>query len=524
MSIRAPSRRGLLLLVGIVDSVSKFIPARQSRKIDASIAIQEFLPIKNRNLPTIAALDQATGAAAAMQNCNAPSHRGNAVSQLACGCRTAGGAPTWRTAKFLATLRRSARMGAPGLLLAARLRASKPSRAGRAGHWLPARNPNAMALPALKPNLLRPPAEPAKALARTRLLQRLASSAAAGCFTLLQAPLGYGKSTLLGQFARTLPGRSAWLRLSPSENQPLGLLVHLHAALGLPADKRATADTDGLWSEIQQCLENASEPLTLLLDDLQLLSSPAAYQYLDQLLHFPPPALRLLAASEGPPRLPLAHLRRDARLTLIDAHELALDSEETRQLAEARDVRLSADAVYQLRADSEGWISGVLFWLDAYRHAASGGQPPVDLRPVTMQAYAHARQFLEEECLRRLKPELVTFLERTAVVRVFDTALAGELSGYADAREPIRQLRRLDLFIEERAGGRSEYRYHPALRNTLYQRLQQRDPQRLRQLHRQAANWLLEHGRFTEAIYQFGRARDFDALLATVDRHAFEIG
>src|SRR5574338_60295 len=491
MSIRAPSRRGLLLLVGIVDSVSKFIPARQSRKIDASIAIQEFLPIKNRNLPTIAALDQATGAAAAMQNCNAPSHRGNAVSQLACGCRTAGGAPTWRTAKFLATLRRSARMGAPGLLLAARLRASKPSRAGRAGHWLPARNPNAMALPALKPNLLRPPAEPAKALARTRLLQRLASSAAAGCFTLLQAPLGYGKSTLLGQFARTLPGRSAWLRLSPAENQ--------------------------------QCLENVSEPLTLLLDDLQLLSSPLAYQYLDQLLHFPPPALRLLAASEGPPRLPLAHLRRDARLTVIDAHELALDSEETRQLAESRDVHLSADAVYQLRAGSEGWISGVLFWLDAYRQAASSGQPPADLRPVTMQASAHARQFFEEERLRRLKPELLAFLQRTAVVQVFDTALAGELSGYADASEPIRQLRRLDLFIEERAGERSEYRYHPALRNTLYQRLQQRDPQRLRQLHRQAANWLLEHGRFTEAIYQFGRARDFDALLATVDRHAFDL-
>ncbi|RJG08934.1 helix-turn-helix transcriptional regulator [Pseudomonas cavernicola] len=380
-----------------------------------------------------------------------------------------------------------------------------------------------MALPALKPNQLRPPAEPAKALARPRLLQQLASSLAAGCFTLLQAPLGYGKSTLLGQFARTLPGRSAWLRLTPAENQPLGLLVHLHAALGLPAAQRATADAEGLWSEIQHCLESASEPLTLLLDDLQLLNSPPAYQYLEQLLHFPPPALRLLAASEGPPRLPLAHLRRDGRLTLIDIHELALDSEETRQLAAARDVRLSADAIYQLRAGSEGWISGVLFWLDAYHQAASLGQPPADLRPVTVQAYAHARQFLEEERLRRLKPELLGFLERTAVVQVFDAALAAELSGRADASEAIRQLRRLDLFIEERAGERSEYRYHPALRNSLYQRLAQRDPQRLRQLHRQAANWLLEQRRFTEAIYQFGRARDFDAVLATVDRHTFDL-
>lgn len=380
-----------------------------------------------------------------------------------------------------------------------------------------------MALPALKLNQLRPPAEPPKALPRARLLQQLARSVEAGCFTLLQAPLGYGKSTLLGQFAREQPGRSAWLRLTPAENQPLGLLAHLHAALGLPASNRATADADGLWSEILQFLEHSREPLTLLVDDLQLLSSPLAYQYLDQLLHFPPPALRLLAASEGPPRLPLAHLRREARLTLIDARELALDSEETRQLAAAREVRLSADAIYQLRAGSEGWISGVLFWLDAYREIASSGQPPADLRPITRQAYAHARQFLEEERLRRLKPELLGFLERTAVVQVFDAVLAGELSGRADAGELIRQLQRQDLFIEERPGERREYRYHPALRNSLYQRLEQRDAQRLRQLHRQAASWLLEHRHFAEAIYQFGRARDFDAVLATVDRHTFDL-
>lgn len=381
-----------------------------------------------------------------------------------------------------------------------------------------------MAFPAIKPNQLRLPAESSKHLARPHLLLQLAHSVEAGCFTLLQAPLGYGKSTLLSQFARTQPGSCAWLRLTPAENQPLGLLVHLHAALQLPAGNPGTTDVDELWLEIQQHLESTKEPITLVIDELQLLSSPLTYQYLEQLLHFPPPALRLLAASEGPPHLPLAHLRRDARLKLIDTYQLALNSEESRQLATARGVQLSADAIYQLRAGSEGWISGILFWLDAYREAVeSKGQPPVDLRPVTVQAYAHARQFLEEERLLRLKPELLAFLERTAVVQVFDAALASELSEQDDARKPIRRLRRLDLFIEERAGERSEYRYHPALRNSLYQRLQQREPQRLRLLHLRAANWFLEQRRFTEAIYQFGRAKDFEAVLATVDRHTFDL-
>ncbi|MEG0637242.1 MAG: hypothetical protein RR517_32495, partial [Pseudomonas sp.] len=72
-------------------------------------------------------------------------------------------------------------------------------------------------------------------------------------------------------------------------------------------------------------------------------------------------------------------------------------------------------------------------------------------------------------------------------------------------------------------GSHAEYRYHPALRNSLYQRLEQRDPQRLRKLHRQAAIWLLAQRRFTEAIYQFGRARDLDAVLGIVDRHGFEL-
>ncbi|MNZ16749.1 HTH-type transcriptional regulator MalT [compost metagenome] len=379
-------------------------------------------------------------------------------------------------------------------------------------------------LPLLKPNQLRLPAEPARALARPRLLQQLARSVEASCFTLLQAPLGYGKSVLLGQFARSQPGPCAWLRLTAAENQPLNLLAHLHAALKLPADSRATLDADGLWSEIQQSLENSGEPVTLLIDDLQVLSSPLAYQYLEQLLHFPPPSLRLLAASEGPPRLPLAHLRRDARLTLIGAKELALDSEETRQLAVARDVHLDAESIYQLRAGSEGWISGALFWLDAYREAVGpGGPAPADLRPITQQSYAYARQFLEEERLRRLKPDLLSFLERTAVVQSFDINLARELGGRAEAGESIRQLQRLDLFIEVRAGERGEFRYHPVLRNCLYQRMEQRDPQRLRKLHRQAADWLLEQRRFSEAIYQLGRARDFDAVLAIVDLHAFDL-
>ncbi|MFZ5933784.1 LuxR C-terminal-related transcriptional regulator [Pseudomonas sp. HS6-2] len=118
---------------------------------------------------------------------------------------------------------------------------------------------------------------------------------------------------------------------------------------------------------------------------------------------------------------------------------------------------------------------------------------------------------------------LRTFLEHTAVAQVFDAGLASELAVNADVPAALRQLQRLDLIIEVPQGSHAEYRYHPALRNGLYQRLEQRAPQQLRQLHRQAAHWLLAQRRFTEAIYQFGRARDLDAVLSIVDRHGFEL-
>ncbi len=382
-----------------------------------------------------------------------------------------------------------------------------------------------MAAATIKLNQLRPPALPARALARPRLLERLSqASAQAGHLTLLCAPLGYGKSTLLSQYVHRLPGAWAWHRLTPADNQPRQLLLHLHAALGLPAldTPHPAGDEEALWGAILEHLERSREPTTLVFDDLHLLRAERACQYIDQLLRFAPPGLHLLGASEGMPRLAFSHLRRDERLTVLDARELALDSEEVRQLAATRSVPLSADASYQLRAGSEGWISGALFWLAAYREQTTSASLPAS-RPVTLMAYAHVAQFLQEELLRQLPATLLDFLERTSVVQAFDLALARHLSGSDDAERQIRRLQRDDLFIEQCAGERQEYRYHPALRNTLYQRLRQRDPQQLRQLHQQAADWLLEQRRYAEAIYQYSRAKDFNAVLAAIDQHSFDL-
>lgn len=383
-----------------------------------------------------------------------------------------------------------------------------------------------MVSPLVNPSQLRPLDLSDKVLARPRLLQHLQDAAARGCrLTLLSAPLGYGKSTLLAQYAASLQTPWAWYRLDQADNQPLHLLLHLHAALGLPTPEHnlMPADEARLWGGVLQRLEQHSEGFTLILDDLHLLRAERSRRYLEQLLRFGPPGLQVLAAGEGAPQLAINHLRRDERLAVIDARELGVDSEEIRQLASSRGARLDSDALYQLRAGSEGWITGLLFWFAAWRELAPTDAQPQMLRSVTRQAYAYVVEFLSEEVLVHLPAELIDFMERTSVVQTFEPALANLLSGHADSRPLIQQALRRDLFIEQRPDARTEYRYHAVLREVLYQRLQQREPQQLQQLHQQAAAWLLEQRRYSEAIHQYGRARDFNAVLATAERHTFDL-
>jgi LuxR family maltose regulon positive regulatory protein len=362
-----------------------------------------------------------------------------------------------------------------------------------------------MALPSppLQPNRLRPPTLPARTLARPQLLQQLGATA---LFTLVSAPLGYGKSTLLAQYAASLNTPWAWLRCAAADNQPAGFLTQLHGALKLPQAPLSRTDTPLMWSNILTYLEHCSQPFTLFLDDVHLLRDKVACGYVDELLRHPPPQLRLVAASQGMPVVGLAHLRRDNRLQVLDAHMLALDNREVFALAAARGAALGRDEGYRLLAASEGWVSGILLHLGSASHA----QDPVAL-------------YLHEELLCNLPRDLLAFMERTCVVNSFDLALAAELAGPVDAAALLQRLQRRDLFTRHAAGEPLPYSYHPMLRRTLYQRLQRRDEPLLSDLHRIAAKWLLGQRHFAQAVYQFGRAREFDQLLAVIERHSFDL-
>ncbi len=384
-----------------------------------------------------------------------------------------------------------------------------------------------MSRPPIKLSKLRPPHPPAAQITRLALLQRLEEGARRGVLlSLVKAPLGYGKSTLLAQYASSLDSPCAWYRLDETDNQPLHLLSHLYQALQGTQRQRALtpADEAPLWADIVNFLEGSPTRVTLILDDLHYLRAGRACRYLDELLHHAPANLHIVAACEGEPAVVSNHLRRDGRLQTLDASDLVLDSNEIRELAKARGQVLDSDLIYLFRAGSEGWVSGVLFGLDALPETGlADATQPGTLQRYAQRAFEPIAQFFREEVLRTLQPPLLYFLDRISVVGAFDADLASQLCGTGNADQHIRQLLRRDLFIQQRSGERLVYRLHPLLRRTLYRLLRQRAPELLNELHQQAAEWLLARRYYTEAIQQLSHARDFDRLLGAIEQHSFDL-
>ena len=353
---------------------------------------------------------------------------------------------------------------------------------------------------------LRPPPLPAAPLPRTELLDRLTQHLSQGRrLALLCSPPGYGKTTLMHSCALQLQQDWLWLRCSSADNQPEQLHSQLAALLGVSLP----ADPAHLETLLFNQLESRQTPLVLFLDDLHLLRSNPARQLINRLLTIATPRLQIVAACQGEPQLAITQLHRDQQLLALDTSDLTLDSQQIAALASARHIALDNDSLYQLRTSTEGWISGVLLALAARTNHANADD--------------YCARYLHESVLDSLTPRLRYFVEQTSVVSAFSPALAAHLSGDAQSEHTLAQLRRDGLFIEHNPDPLLPLRYHPALRNACQQQLLQRAPARLRQLHLRAADWLLQHGCYGEAVYQLGRGGDYNRLLAEVEQHSFDL-
>ncbi|MCA9707439.1 MAG: hypothetical protein KDK70_16425 [Myxococcales bacterium] len=346
-----------------------------------------------------------------------------------------------------------------------------------------------------------------------------------GRLTLLRAPAGAGKSALLCAWRRTTPTPTAWLSLEAADDHPARWLAHVLAALGT-VDPSLGAEAEGVGGISVEQLEDLlaelvvipllgrSEPLALVLDDAHHLEDARIHAAMTWLLEHMPPCLRLLVSTRRPPPWPLARLRVHGELTTLDADDLRLSLDEAG--AFYRDVmllRVSDEQIALLHEHTRGWAAGIqLIGLGLER----GASPEALLR----HAPASSHDFLLNEVLSMLDPDLVGFLLRTSVLERFDASLADAVvAGEAmPAARAIRELVDQQLFIEPLDDEQAWHRLHPLLHEALRARLQEEDPTLHTRLHRRACAWWSEANEPRPAVAHAIASADQDLIVGEVLR------
>ena len=408
-----------------------------------------------------------------------------------------------------------------------------------------------MATPLLTTKLQIPRLRPERIM-RPRLLEHL-DAGLARPVTLVAAPAGFGKTTLVAEWVSGCRLPAAWLCLDEADNDPARFLAYLGAALQQIEDEAGQATLAALDAAQPQVPLGALLPLLvneisaipedfiLVLDDYHLIAAQPIHDALGFLIEHPPQPLHLVIATRADPPLPLARLRARGLLTELRQADLRVTPAEADEvLTRALGSGLPARQVAQLTERTEGWMAGLQMAALALHELPAGpGLPPPDAGAF-IDAFSgtnrHILDYLVEEVLQHQTPQVRAFLLRTSILGRLSASLCEAVIGavedgsgmapVASGQAMLEGLERANLFITPLDDRREWYRYHRLFADLLQQRLQaeaapdlQADrPIDLAALHRRAAAWFAEREMLAEAIHHTLAAEDYDGAATLIEQ------
>jgi LuxR family maltose regulon positive regulatory protein len=343
-------------------------------------------------------------------------------------------------------------------------------------------------------------------LARPRLLERL-TVGTGGALTLVCAPAGFGKTSLLGDWARRSRQSVAWLSLDAGDRDPARFWRYVAAALdelrpgvGQRVDalfQGGQPPLEAVLTVLINQLVTEPEQVVLVLDDYHLVEAASVHDSLAGLLERLPSQLRLVLASRADPPLPLARLRAGGQLTELREADLRFSPEETAALLRMAVGReLPEAAVAALGDRTEGWAAGLQL-------AALSLQGHADISAFVEEfsgSHRYVLDYLSAEVLDRQPEPLRTFLLETSLLERLSGPLCAAVTGRADSQALLEQAERANLFLHPLDEVRGWWRYHHLFADLLRARLAQERPERVEGLHRAAAAWHQAQGLADEAI------------------------
>jgi LuxR family maltose regulon positive regulatory protein len=350
-------------------------------------------------------------------------------------------------------------------------------------------------------------------LARPRLIRQLDGGLGAR-LTLLSAPAGFGKTTLLGEWLRRLDRPFAWVSLDKDDNAwprflaaCLTSLQSLDPAFGTgllgALEAPPLPSFDRVLGILPGELAGLRRSFVLVLDDFHVLVDPLVHDLLTYLIDNQPPGMHLVLAGRADPPWPLARLRAAGALNEVRAADLRFTHEETGALLnDTIGLDLSSEDLSTLEVRTEGWVAGLHLAALSLRRAAD--------RHAFIQAFAGSDRFvldyLMEEVLAQQPPEVRTFLLQTSLFDRFNAALCDHVTGRTDSQERLRHLESANLFVIPLDNDRQWFAYHALMRSFLRSVQEQRDPDGASALHLRAMAWYEANGDVLDAIQHGMRA------------------
>lgn len=371
-----------------------------------------------------------------------------------------------------------------------------------------------LAIPTLRPRLIR----------RTALVNHLRAAREARVVK-VAAPAGYGKTTLLAQWADRDPRPFAWVSLEHRDDDPVSFLTYVAAALHRihPIDpavfRAAAAANDSMWStglpRLGAALAAMPEPLVLVLDDIDELQHHDCLDALEPLSKHLPDDSQLVVSGRAREALPFARIRADRRLVEVGHTDLALSDADARSLLTAAGVTVTEAEAKELNLHAEGWAAGL--------HLAALFMQESD-DPNAIASFTGKDRFvadyLRSEHLSRLKRGDVEFLTRTAVLDRMSGSLCDELLERTDSAKKLQALEESNFFVVPLDHEREWYRYHHLFREMLRSELEQLEPELVPVLHRRAASWWERHGVIDAAVEHASAGGDLDEVARLVGTFA----
>lgn len=385
--------------------------------------------------------------------------------------------------------------------------------------WATNRSENSERLPLLTTKLhiarTRPDAVP-----RPRLVARL-NGGCRGRLTIVSAPAGFGKTTLLSEWAHVSRQNVAWMSIDEGDNIPVrfwtyfvGGLQRLRAGIGASALESLYSlqppPIEVILTTLINDLAQMPGELVLVLDDYHAIDLEPIHAALSFFIEHMPAQVHLIITSRVEPPLRTTRLRAHGELTEIRAADLRFTPQEAAELLKnIAGAELTVEDIGRLTTRMEGWGAGLQLAglaMQGRRHANG------TLRAVT-GTHRYVADYIIMEILERQPDAIRAFLLRTSILDRLSGPLCDAVTGGQGSEEMLRRLERANLFISPVEDEEEWYRYHNLFAEVLRERLRQLFPAEVEALHRRASVWYQEHGFTAEAIHHLLKGGDAEQAL-----------